>query len=222
VKKIFIGGLTSSGTTIIYDTILSLGLCCSTDPYREGQKDPLCPKFGTSYRFDELKKKEINTWIQSYTEGRDEEFFLEKSPGHFKSFGALNDMYKDEAYFIMVQRDPCQRLFSTIKRWGKESKRAGSGKFSIGKDLYQSVVNLHEIQFELNNFMYIKYEDFCDNPKEELKSILQFLDKEIEEAVIEGIVRDLKIKRRKPNKGYLLTKDCKIMHDDIRKIWGYK
>jgi len=221
INKLFIGGLTSSGTTVVYQTLKELGFAFSTGKFEEGQRDPKHPDFmGKDYllvdEFNSLQKKKVLRWLNGYKKFQNnKQWFIEKTPRHFACFVAIQDLFDSNSSFIVLKRDPFQIIASAIKRWNSEM-------VLIEKRL-KSMIKFHNNQIDkIDNFIYVKYEDFCDNPIEELNNILSFLNIDINEDKIVKICNRSKIKIKHLHKTPKLSSKAQLRCEQLYRLWEYK
>lgn len=179
-KKVFIGGLPSSGTTVFAQTLWEFGFAQGPtygDNF-EGLFDPACPdvlKYHENQepvwrhvaQFEPEDAEVVRAWIDSYDGGSG--CFMEKSPPHLTKFQALQRLYGDDAYFIVMQRDPLQVIRSRKKR--------NPGLSSTVATLFlRQTLHFHtQWRHDLGNFLYLRYEDFCEQPGRVLDEVFAFL-----------------------------------------------
>ena len=213
MKKIFIGGLDSSGTTITLNTILSLGFATGTGKFREGQHDPNHPKalYKFTDSFDNKDKLQIDSWINNFCDKKTK-YFIEKTPGHFACFPALYEMYGKDAHFIMLKRNPHDVVSSATRRWGPQDKE----RYGV---IFERVIQVDHIMVGLDNFQYLKYEDLCNHPFVSIKKCLGNIGIFFDDDILYKKVRKMNISKKNT---YSESKHLEIKNIDIlAKKWGY-
>lgn len=218
-KYLFIGGLTSSGTTVVYNCINKTLLNSkTTKPYREGQFDPNHPDFlGKNYelqsKFHKVQKQQIIEWISKYNI-QNSDIFIEKSPRHFACFLGLQDLFQN-SFFICLQRNPYQCLASALERW--------NSKIELIEKRLISMIQFHNIyRKKLVNFSYIKYEQFCNRPIDAIRRALSTI--QLNNYYIEDLEKTCKILNVKPPEIHQKPKFNKRINklcDKLCDKWGY-
>lgn len=216
---LFIGGLTSSGTTVVYNCLTKAIINSkTTKPYQEGQFDPNHPDFlGKKYtiqeNFTNNQTKKIIQWISSYNP-KNSNIFIEKSPRHFACFVGLQNIFPN-SYFICMQREPYQCLASALSRWNSKQDL-------IEKRLI-SMIKFHNIYSKkLNNFSYVKYEKFCKQPVSTVNDTLKSLGiNNYNNEKLMQICNKLSIKKPKIHQRPKFNSRISKLCDKLCKLWRY-
>lgn len=219
---LFIGGLTSSGTSIAVKSIKRISPFISTDPYLEGQHTPSHPSFmGRGYKllsnFSDAQALLVHNWINGFCKGYDDiNWFVEKSPCHFSCFLAISRMYNDEPYFIVMKRDPYRCLSSVLARWPNADKDSLYNRLD-------HMIRFHEEYVpQINNFKYLKYEKLCKKPQIELAKVFSWLNINVTKRKILNVCQKYDISLKHSRGIPKLEKRTVLLCDKLRELWGYK
>lgn len=221
-RKLFIGGIPSSGTTVLMGVLWKLEFAATTDPYREGQFDPDHPKHWYG-RLDAFKK-----WADA-SAGRSA-WWIEKSPGRFFWFPEIQDLWpRGETFFLMTQRNPWETVASHQRRWpAKYELPNGHPPHVVERDHKEIVLRLRmAVEFHrekkalLDQFRYVRYEDFCEAPAPILNGVVSAFRIPARPPAREDAVKVVRKRRRYPPVEMTapLTRDlCAELGD----LWGYQ
>lgn len=224
-KILFIGGLTSSGTTIVNEVLLKIGFGYGTGRYGEGQRDPNHPKImGKDHKLlvsFGKRKEEVRKWVMSYN--KDNKWFIEKSPCHFTCFVALQELFP-QAHFVVLNRDPYQVIMSAKKRWHHNKDLTEVVNFKC--HVLDTMLEFHNFfRKDLKRFRYVKYEDFCVAPVKETMGIMQFLSVGMEDKYKKKIIEvceSLNISSKNNHIIPPMGEETIKSADRLCEAWGYK
>jgi len=182
-KTIFLGGIISTGSTVLKAALTRCDFATSTGTYEEGQHDPDCPSPWPEGTVDPTApvSQAFHAWVESYCRGP---WLIEKTPDRYFHFLAIQKRLGPErSYFLMMQRDPYQTIALIQRRYpehhglgpGHPPGRITTDDPGLIRRLQQAIEFHERLRPELQHFRYVRYEALCADPKRILSDILSFL-----------------------------------------------
>ncbi len=220
-QKLFIGGITSSGTTATRGVLARCGFAATTGDYVAGQRDPEHPKPWYPPR------EPFRAWVENWCRDKPA-WWLEKSPGRFLWFEGIQALWPDSSHFIMLQRDPFDTVVSNQRRWPKLYGTAGKPYDTIAADhdsltlRLRGAAALHDSRDRLTRFQYVRYERLCAVPRDALYDVLLGLGVYVPACVRATALKVIRRPGRYPNLKITSTApETLALCTDLAQRWGY-
>ncbi len=207
VKPIFIFSLPRSGSTLLQRVLMSHSKVSSAgEPWLLLPLVSMVKKTGTasvySHQTSQIAiedlirampdgKKEYNIYLRQFVESvyqsvsnENSIYFIDKTPRYYLIIPEIAELFPDAKY-IFLFRNPIQIYASIITTWGAGSLRR---LFHHKVDLREGPIHVTDGFLKLKDKAYsLRYEDFVQNPRDQLVALLDYLGLKYEEGMLASL-----------------------------------